>query len=121
MKLATLVPLLALPVIVAWLPPLGAQTPAPRARAAYVEVERKAVGLRQGMTLDEVQTLLGKPRRTALRETSRAPGQPWQGTLLWTYAWAVDPHAGSDPNLRIEFAANTPNQWYVNSWEWSGH
>lgn len=121
MKLATLLPLLALPAIVAWLPPLAAQVPSARARAPYFDVERKAVGLRQGMTLDEVQTLLGKPRRTALRETSRAAGQPWQGTLLWTYAWAADSHAASEPNLRIEFAANTPNQWYVNAWEWSGN
>jgi hypothetical protein len=66
------------------------------------------------MKLEEVEKLLGKPKRTGLKNTGSfatgsSAGEPSQGTLQWTYVWA----------LHVVFAARTPEQWTVNSWDWS--
>ena len=103
--LPTVVFLAALAASLAWMPPAGAQ-------ASLAQAERNAVDLKQGMTLEEVQKLLGKPKRTALKNTSNAV-EAWQGTLQWTYVWSPD------RTLQVVFAAKTPEQWFVNSWDWS--
>jgi hypothetical protein len=100
------------------MPPAGAQAPRAGAHPGLVQAERNAVDLKQGMTLEAVQKLLGKPQRTALRNTGSAAagnsaGELWQGTLQWTYVWSPE------RILHVVFAAKTPEQWYVNSWEWS--
>ena len=53
----------------------------PGASASFAQTERNSVELKQGMTLEEVQKLLGKPKRTALRNTGSSAGEPGQGTL----------------------------------------
>ena len=112
MKLApvlVLVPALLLPV---WAVPAGAQ--APRAGGPNpVVAERNAVDLKQGMTLEEVQSLLGKPSRTALKNTSTSAAEASLATLQWTYVWKPE------RTLNVVFAARTPGQWSVNSWDWS--
>jgi hypothetical protein len=108
--LATLLPSLAL-----------AQTSRPAANAGLAQVERNAVELKQGMTPDDVQKLLGKPRRTALRGNSGPSSAPWQGTLQWTYVLTGAASYSSERSLQIEFAAKTADQWSVNSWGWSGY
>ena len=101
------------------LPPAGAQASRAGAQASIAQAERDAVDLKQGMTLEEVEKLLGKPARTALRnDGSSAAGstarEPWQGTLQWwTYVWAPE------GTLHVLFAAKTPEQWHVDSWVWS--
>ena len=101
------------------LPPAGAQASRAGAQASIAQAERDAVDLKQGMTLEEVEKLLGKPARTALRnDGSSAAGstarEPWQGTLQWwTYVWAPE------GTLHVLFAATTPEQWHVDSWVWS--
>jgi hypothetical protein len=35
--------------------------------------------------------------------------------LQWTYAW------NPERTLQVVFAAKTPEQWYVNSWDWSNY
>ena len=78
-----------------------------------------ATDLKQGMSVEEVQTLLGKPRRTALRNNGSSTSAPWQGTLQWTYTWTAGPGASSsESRLNVVFVAKAPDQWYVNSWEW---
>jgi outer membrane protein assembly factor BamE (lipoprotein component of BamABCDE complex) len=74
--------------------------------------ERAAIDLRQGMSLEEVQQLLGKPWRTALS------GGGSSGTLRWIYIW---PRSMSlaERNLNIDFAAKVPEQWSVSGWSWS--
>jgi hypothetical protein len=99
----------------AWIPPAGAQASRAGANASFAQAERNSVELKQGMTLEEVQKLLGKPKRTALRNTGSSAGEPWQGTLQWTYAW------NPERTLQVVFAAKTPEQWYVNSWDWSNY
>ena len=74
-----------------------------------------AVDLKQGMSAEEVQRLLGKPRRTALRNNGISANATSQGILQWTYTW-TGPSQGT---LHVEFAAKTPEEWYVNSWEWA--
>jgi hypothetical protein len=101
--LAVLLPALA------WMPAAGAQAQ----RAALAQSERNAVELKQGMTLEEVQKLLGKPTRTALKSANGAVADPSQGTLQWTYAWS------RERILNVAFAAKTPHEWYVNSWDWA--
>ena len=104
----------------AWLPLAYAQAPR-GATPSLAQAERNAVDLKQGMTPDEVQQLLGKPRRTALRSTGPA-NAPWQGTLQWTYVWTGGASSvSSERSLSIEFAAKSAEQWYVNGWGWSNY
>jgi hypothetical protein len=102
-----------------WLPSAAAQTRTV-ASGSRVQAERAAVDLRQGMTLQEVEQLLGKPWRTALTSSGSAAGAPWQGTLRWTYIWVRSSSASAaERSLNIDFAAKTAEQWYVNGWNWS--
>ena len=92
----------------------GARAVAGASRAAP---ERAAVDLKQGMTLEEVRELLGKPWRTALASNG-SPAAPWQGTLRWTYTWISNASA-SERSLNIEFTAKAAEQWAVSGWNWS--
>jgi len=96
--------------------PASAETPRPAAGLSAAQAERKSVELRQGMSSEEVEKLLGKPRRTALKNgaSTSAPGQ---GTLQWTYSWPGT--YSTQGSLSVSFGATTPEQWRVNSWEWS--
>jgi hypothetical protein len=114
-RLPTLVFLAALAPSLAWMPPADAQASRAGAQPSAAQAERNAVELKQGMTAEEVQKLLGKPKRTALRNTGGSADGQWQGTLQWTYAWAPE------RTLQVMFAAKTPEQWYVNSWDWTSY
>ena len=81
------------------------------------QAERAAADLKQGMTLQEVQKLLGKPRRTALSTDGMFASTPSQKTLQWTYSWG----GSSEDSLRIQFAAKSPEDWHVSSWQWSNY
>lgn len=110
--------LAALAASLAWMPPASAQAPRAGAQASLAQAERSAVDLKQGMTLEQVEKLLGKPKRTALKNTGSSAagssaGEPSQGTLQWTYVWAPE------RTLHVVFAAKTPEQWYVTGWDWS--
>jgi hypothetical protein len=98
-----------------WSPPAAAQSPRPAALSA-AQAERKSIELRQGMSAEEVEQLLGKPRRTALKNGTSA-SVPGQGTLQWTYSWPGG--SSSQGILNVVFAATTPQQWHVQSWEWA--
>ena len=65
------------------------------------------------MTLEEVQKLLGKRARTALKSASGAVADPSQGALQWTYA------RRRERVVNVVFAAKTPHECYVNSWDWA--
>jgi hypothetical protein len=78
--------------------------------------ERMAAELKQGMSLDEVQKLLGKPSQTALKSDANATNVPSKGTLQWIYVFGS---SSPQRNLRVEFAAKSLEDWYVNSWEWT--
>jgi len=73
----------------------------------------KRQSLLKGMTPDEVQQLLGKPRRTALRGTA----------LQWTYVWngSSASSSTSERSLSVEFAAKAADLWYVNGWGWANY
>jgi hypothetical protein len=123
---ATLLPALlflaALPLSLAWSPAATAQTPRPVAALSAAQAERNSVSLRQGMSAEEVERLLGKPRRTALKAASGSSATtPWQGTLQWTYSWPGASSSSSPGSLNVVFAAAAPEQWRVNSWEWSSY
>jgi hypothetical protein len=115
MKRIALVLALALLPSLPWVSPAGAQAFHPEAVLTLAQAERVAVDLKQGMSGEEVLKLLGKPQRTSLKSDGGFPNTHSQGTLQWTYSWTSSSSQGS---LRIEFAAKTPDQWYVNSWDW---
>lgn len=96
--------------------PAGAQSSPPAARLSQSQGERMAVDLKQGMTLEEVQKLLGKPRRTALRSSGSGPTE---GSLQWTYSWSSSGY--SEKSLQVVFASKTPERWYVTSWDWNSY
>lgn len=114
-------PLVLLTALLAWLAPASAQVAGAGASQNRTQAERNAVELKQGMTPDEVQQLLGKPRRTALRGSTGSASAPWQGTLQWTYVWNVGSSSTSERSLSVEFAAKSADQWQVNSWGWNNY
>jgi hypothetical protein len=92
-----------------------AQSPRSTAAVTFAQAERNSVDLKQGMSVDEVERLLGKPRRTTLKNNVNSMNTSSPGILQWTYSWT----GGSSPaTLQVEFAAKSPESWYVNSWEW---
>ena len=104
----------------AWLAPANAQAGGATASAKRAQAERNAVDLKQGMTMDEVRQLLGKPRRTALASNGIGSSTSGQGTLQWTYVWnSAGLSSSSERTLSVEFAAKTADQWLVNSWSWN--
>lgn len=117
-RLAALLFVAALSPSLAW-SPAAAQAAAPGATLSAAQAERRAVDLKQGMSLEEVQGLLGKPRRTALRANGSSSAAQDQGTLQWTYSW---PGASSTlGSLHVAFGATAPEKWLVNGWEWSSY
>ena len=86
------------------------------AASADAKPRRKSVELKQGMSLEEVERLLGKPRRTALKNGTSTSG-PGQSNLQWTYSWPGG--SSTQGSLSVVFAATAPEQWRVHSWEWS--
>ena len=116
-RLPTFLLIAALLASLAWISPASAQASRPAPALTLAQAERNAVELKQGMSAEEVQKLLGKPKRTALKNGGSAAGQPWHGTLHWTYTWGGS--SASEGNLQVVFAAKEPEKWYVDSWEWA--
>jgi hypothetical protein len=118
-SLPALIVIATLASSLASIPAAGAEPAArPAANPTFAQTERKAADLKQGMSSEEVQKLLGKPRRTSLRSSgSAANGASPGGILQWTYAW-TDSSQGA---LRIEFAAKAPAEWTVTSWDWASY
>lgn len=97
--------------------PLGAAIAAPaEEKMTFAQAERRSIELKQGMTPDDVRGLLGKPKRTALKTSS---GDSSQGTLQWTYSWSSP--SQTERNLQVTFVSKSPEQWLVNSWDWSSY
>src|SRR4051795_6442289 len=123
-RLPLLLLIAALPVSIAWSPPAAAQGVRPPVPLSAAQAERKSVELKQGMSPEDVEGLLGKPRRTALKN-----GGSTGGSLQWTYVWPGA--ASSQGTLNVVFGAKTPDgaktadgakipeQWSVSGWEWS--
>ncbi len=99
----------------------GAATAAPTAEnMTYAQAERRAIDLRQGMTPDDVQKLLGRPKRTALKASGySAMADSPRGMLQWTYTWSSP--SQSERNLQVMFVSKSPEQWLVNGWDWSSY
>jgi hypothetical protein len=95
--------------------PATAQAPRSEPALSLSQAEHLSADLKQGMTVDEVQKLLGKPRRTALKSDANASITPSKGTLQWTYSWAS---ASAQGSLRVDFISKSLEEWSVNSWEW---
>jgi hypothetical protein len=107
----------------AWLAPAAAQAAGPGATPSRAQAERNAVDLKQGMSLEDVLQLLGKPQRTALRSNGTGAASPSQASLHWTYIWN-DRAASSSSDQRtlsVEFAAKAADQWFVNGWGWNSY
>lgn len=117
MKSSTGIVLAVLAASLAWPAVAEPVRPATNAHASFAQTERNAVSLKQGMSAEEVQKLLGKPRRTALKSGGYVPDGASQGTLQWTYAGTES----SQGTLRVEFASKMPAQWYVTSWDWQSY
>jgi hypothetical protein len=113
--LTTLVFLAALFPTLACAAPAGAEASRLPENLSLAQAERQAADLKQGMSIGDVQGLLGKPRRTALKSSSSGA----QGILQWTYNWSGP--SSTPGSLRIDFVSKTSNAWYVNSWEWSNY
>ena len=121
-RLPTLVFLAAFLPALAGLAPAAAQAAGPAATQKRAQAERNAVDLKQGMTIEEVQQLLGKPQRTALRSNGVASSAPGQGALQWTYVWnSGGMSSSSERTLSVDFAAKAAEQWLVNGWGWNGY
>ena len=112
--LPILILLAALLPSVAWLAPASAESGVPAAAPKRAQAERNAVDLKQGMTVGDVQKLLGKPQRTTLRSNS----------LQWTYVWAsggASSSSSSERTLSVDFSTKATDQWLVSGWGWNGY
>lgn len=101
---------------------IGAQPAPPQQKLlSLTQAERLAVDLRQGMTLQEVRGLLGKPKRTAMKALGYGPpSDAGQSALQWTYAWSSA--SQSEATLSVVFAShNAPERWLVQSWDWTAY
>jgi hypothetical protein len=96
--------------------PAGAQVVRAVPDLTLVQAERVAIELKQGMSLEDVRTLLGKPRRTVLKNEGTASSVTPQGALQWTYTWGSSHGPAS---LHVHFASKTTDAWFVNAWEWT--
>lgn len=83
---------------------------------SIAQAEKRAANLRQGMSVDDVQSLLGKPQQTDLKGDGSAAGQSPKGTLQWSYLWNG---TGTHARLRVEFTARPFGDYHVNSWQWT--
>lgn len=116
-RIALMLALATLPSLV-WISPAGAQASRPVAVLSLAQAEGAAADLKQGMSAEEVQRLLGKPLRTSLKNDGGFSNASPQGTLQWMYSWTGSSAKGQ---LHIEFSAKAPDQWYVKSWEWASY
>jgi hypothetical protein len=98
--------------------PGAAQEPPTDVKLSLAQAENQANGLRQGMTVDEVQKLLGKPVQTSLKSDSHARITPSKGTLQWSYAWG---EAANRAHLRVEFTAEDLESYRVTGWQWTSY
>ena len=103
---------------ISWVSLATAQSPPRAAGLTAAQAERNAVDLKQGMSVEDVQRLLGKPRRTSLKNNGHSSSPP-QSTLQWTYQWTTN--ASSPAVLQVEFEAKTPDAWQVNNWGWASY
>jgi hypothetical protein len=108
--------LAALTPSLTWAAPADTEPSRANENLNFADAERRAAELRQGMSIESVQALLGKPRRTSLKNNGNSTSP--QGTMQWTYSWTA---TSSPATLRVDFASKTPNAWYVNSWEWANY
>jgi len=102
---------------------LGYAQPAPAQQArgdvvlSLAQAERSAADLRRGMSAEDVRRLLGKPKRTGLKDDG-VPSAASLGALQWTYVW----NGSSGPStLHVEFVSDSPEQWHVRAWEWAAY
>jgi len=95
--------------------PALAQDAAPESGASLAQGEKLAASLRQGMSIDEVLKLLGKPQQTALQSDGAAPNLPSKGTLQWSYLWNG---AAKPARLRVDFTGQPLEPYQVSSWQW---
>ena len=114
LRTALLIVILTL-VIVPDVSSVFAQSPRGAASTTFAQAERNSVDLKHGMSIDEVERLLGKPRRTTLKNANSMDASS-PGILQWTYSWTAN--SSSPATLQVEFAAKAPEAWYVSSWEW---
>lgn len=79
------------------------------------QAEKNAADLRRGMSPEDVRRLLGKPKRTGLKDDGTS-GATAQGALQWTYVWSG---TNGPSTLHIDFLSDSPDQWHVRGWEWA--
>jgi hypothetical protein len=98
-------------------PVAAAQQARAETSLTLAQAERNAAELQRGMSSEEVRKLLGKPKRTGLKDDG-APSATSRGALRWTYVW----NGGSGPGtLNVDFVSDAPEQWHVRGWEWSNY
>ena len=80
---------------------------------------RSVAGRREREYLaEDVERLLGKPKRTALKQGFAASADAAQGSLQWTYMWADT--SQRDDTLQVVFTRKS-GQWLVESWGWNAY
>ena len=100
----------------AWAQPAPAQPRSGEAGLSLPQAERSATDLHRGMSVDEVRKLLGKPKRTGLKDDGATAAS--RGALRWTYIWAG---TFGPSTLHVDFVSDTPEDWRVRGWEWAAY
>ncbi|HET9651530.1 MAG TPA: hypothetical protein VFP36_05040 [Usitatibacter sp.] len=108
---------LCLVALTAYAQPASSQQRHAQPVLSLAQAERSAAQLHRGMTSDDVRGLLGKPKRTGLREDG-VRNAASQGALRWTYVWN---DTSGPATLHVDFVSDLPEQWHVHGWEWSSY
>jgi preprotein translocase subunit Sec61beta len=99
--------------------PSPAQTRDGKSHMTLLNAERQSIELTQGMSAEEVERLLGKPKRTALKQGPAASADPSPGSLQWNYTWTDT--SQRDSSLQVVFTRKPAGQWLVESWGWNAY
>ena len=99
--------------------PVIAQRSDARPGMTLVKAERQSIELKQGMNPEEVERLLGKPKRTALKQGSSISVDAPQGSLEWSYVWADTTQR--DSTLQVVFSRKPSAPGLVESWSWNAN
>jgi hypothetical protein len=102
-------------VMLAFAQPAHAQQSRGPQGLSLAQAERSAAELHRGMSSDDVRKLLGKPKRTGLKDDGVRSATS-QGALRWTYVWNGTTGPGT---LLVDFDSDSPEQWRVHGWEWT--
>ncbi|HTP60903.1 MAG TPA: hypothetical protein VMJ14_02360 [Burkholderiales bacterium] len=99
--------------------PAAALPAHPASPLSLSRAEQLSVDLKQGMTMEEVDGLLGEPTRTAFKSPDydvNSTNVP--RTMQWIYEWTTP--SQMNQSFQLIFTKKPHGQWSLDGWAWAG-